>query len=292
MENFLGSVLFLTVLCLTINGAVSTAPLRNIFCEPRSTVVHTGAHLYPYFVALHRCSGSVAHRSPRLVACLPAVEQDVKVMTHDRVRHVRGSVLMKNHTQCKQECVAKEADCHKPSIFSDCRCQCPHKERPKNVNCGPIKSWSMFKCGCVCNKEEHCSRRMEFDEKTCSCKCKESRKVACKREGGVFKPHTCGCGGRRGAKSTKEQGLLENSQPFWISVFFAEFIIMMLIFETILYYKNHGCVYALSKRWSKKQPRPVHTDLGKDNAHQMSSDNVYVSTGDILVYTEGLTPKN
>ena len=125
--------------CLT--GAVSTAPLRNIFCEPRSTVVHTGAHLYPYFVALHRCSGSVAHRSPRLVACLPAVEQDVKVMTHDRVRHVRGSVLMKNHTQCKQECVAKEADCHKPSIFSDCRCQCPHKERPKNVNCGPIKRY-------------------------------------------------------------------------------------------------------------------------------------------------------
>ena len=102
--------------------------LVNLDCKPRAAVIETRSgpkfDYYPYFVKLHRCSGTWKETSPLLVICVP----DKVEILRTRAKLAEGSKAVTlevvNHTSCKSECVMKRSECLAPARFDDKSCKC------------------------------------------------------------------------------------------------------------------------------------------------------------------------
>ena len=116
----------------------------NAACLPRLTAVpvddpsHT---FFPYFVELHRCSGSYRGASPNIFQCIADKTEDVVVKRFNTNSLVKEEFIMKNHTSCKAECTVKKEKCLKPNVFDpdNCTCKCPHKTAPIGYLCDEKK---------------------------------------------------------------------------------------------------------------------------------------------------------
>lgn len=288
-------LLTITFICCHLNGLnAAKRYYENQFCQPRATVVQTHPRKYPFFVSLHRCAGSSwSLDPPSTVKCVPEVEEYVNLSVYDKQQRIRVSITVTNHTKCKPECVAKKSDCSYPNVFENCQCKCPYLLKPNNIHCNPGKSWHSTKCKCSCNKVVNCPSRRRFDEESCSCKCKQERKIKCEKDGGIFKNETCGCRRINTGKASGNKRIMDVALPFWICTVIAEFIIMVIIFEVILYYKNHkGLFYKLfhlcrpaghhNVSKSCKKSSAKHDEIGRLNS---SRENIIDESSDSYVYT-------
>jgi len=230
--------------------AGKTKRLENLECHPRPAVVQTKPMFYPYFVSLHRCNGSKGTHPPSKFRCVPKTTKDVPVVVFNSNG---GKVLvMKNHTECQTECTITRDSCKYPNVYDPaaCSCKCHHSFPPSSFgSCGPNKTWSSIRCGCQCKQRVNCSRKYMFDEETCSCKCKPKRKQNCESMNGIFKPETCGCRkAQRQLSPGDVKGSFVGSTAFWVYILIGEFVLLLICFDVILYFKHMGAIYSIVRK--------------------------------------------
>jgi len=239
--------------------------LPNIQCSLQPAVVATNHNTLPYFVSLKRCKGSAfGNVSPKEVnhRCVAATKEVIHLKAYNIVTHKKESVIVANHTSCRSECALTASDCKKPAYLSNCECKCPHRY----MQCGPKKSWSRNKCTCQCNvSNRNCPFGKEFDEETCQCICKRSRVQKCLSRGGKFNFTRCKCSRRRHSTS-RGNDILGGSNTFWICAVVGEFVILCLIFELVLYYKDHGLIHKLSRHCKAHRKSKNTIDTGSEKS--------------------------
>ena len=109
--------------------------LGNIFCSLQKTPVATNGHIFPYYVLLSRCQGSVSLQPPTRMRCVPIKEEAIKIQARDLERNQKVIFELKNHTQCGGECVAKPSDCPPLAKFENCQCICPSNLPASAMKC-------------------------------------------------------------------------------------------------------------------------------------------------------------
>lgn len=255
------------MLILFVHGAAGL--FENLDCKPRAMVIPTSAdktfNYFPYFVQLHRCSGSLKRTSPLLVECVADKIEDVYIVVDQNSPKIKNMpIKMQNHTSCTNACVCKQKDCLSPFIYNaaKCQCRCPSDVvGPPGLVCRhPKQIWSNEFCRCMCTNPRTCNnKRQYFDEETCSCKC-NSRKKDCQAFGRTFDLDSCAC--RRTSRS--ENHLNGQQEPamanmkFWIGAMLAELVVMLVIFDAVLYYYQSGLVYNLvNMKFKPKQGQDI-----------------------------------
>ncbi|XP_065054893.1 uncharacterized protein LOC135683536 [Rhopilema esculentum] len=219
--------------------------LGNVFCSLQKTPVATNGHIYPYYVLLSRCQGSVSLQPPTRMRCVPIKEEAIKFQARDLERNQKVIFELKNHTQCGGECVAKPSDCPPLAKFENCQCICPSNLPESSMKCPAGRSWSKQECKCKCNNsKQYCGSKRFFDEKTCSCQCKTKKIDRCFERGLWFDHEKCKCS-RHSTSTGTQPGSIEKDAFFWICLAVAEFIILLAAFQLFLYYKNKGLIYTL-----------------------------------------------
>ena len=107
---------------------ISGVALLNLECKPRPAVVTTSSRpvfdYYPYFVHLHRCSGSKGKTSPQLVRCVADRVEKFRIEAKLSTSFKKVEVEVVNHTSCKNECVMKRNECRPPARFDPQSCKC------------------------------------------------------------------------------------------------------------------------------------------------------------------------
>eukprot|EP00794_Sanderia_malayensis_P014097 gene14097-15569_t len=256
----IGKICLFSILCICmIYSQVCAKKLPNLLCQARPTVVPTDPLYYPYFVSLHRCNGSRGTTSPVRFRCVASEEENVYVPV--RFQRHEKVVVLKNHTKCQTECVIKKNECPYPNKYDpvSCTCSCGYINPPSDIKCGPLKSWSATRCGCVCNKmNRSCenTKKYYFDDKTCSCQCKPNRKRICESRGYTFLEKNCKCY-KKPLRQLSEKEINKDkfvgSTTFWIYVLIGEFVVLLFCFDSILYCKKIGCMYQISKSCRKEK---------------------------------------
>lgn len=256
MANYTNPILFLSALVFILNGAHGFLP--NLDCYPRPKVTPTTTDLsfqyFPYFVQLHHCAGSKGKIPPLFVRCVPEKVEKVVVEVDQKLLKRKVNVVLYNHTRCKTECILKKEDCKRPVDYNaeKCMCYCDAKAvGPPGLNCrDERKIWSSEKCGCVCKNSFPCKNsRKIFDQNTCSCKCK-TRKKSCENSGRVYNLNTCGCmkTSRSEIQRPEDGESSRRGLAFWISAVVIELLLMLAIFEAILYSYKSGFIYDATKK--------------------------------------------
>lgn len=147
-----------------------SAPLINTVkaipgkCDPKPVCITNplivnltpSESVFPPCINIHRCDGCcpinencVAIQSDELKL------SDVVVINMDKGKYQDNIITVQNHTSCECQCIWKTDE--------DCQ-----KENPNFIK-------NPDACECICPEEMICSNFHEFDQETCSCKCKKNK---------------------------------------------------------------------------------------------------------------------
>ena len=109
---------------------------HNEFCKPRPTLVAIDSpsfQLFPFFVTLQRCGGSAYYISPVTMTCVANTSVDVKINARNLISYEKETVVEKNHTSCKQQCVNTADMCNPKTQYWEpgrCACSCKYQDSP------------------------------------------------------------------------------------------------------------------------------------------------------------------
>lgn len=233
--------------------------VSNEFCRPRPTLVpidNPEFKFFPYFVKLHQCGGSCDHIQPSVKSCIPLEDNEVSVTVQMVGTSEMRVIKVKNHTRCGCECVHGPENCDfeleewKPDL---CQCQCRNRDRPP-VPCEAGKTWSKAQCRCVCNKQpQSCGPNKIWSKKACGCVCKEKKYIKCARKQKLVDEETCMCitkvmhpeAQKLSSPKPHPKGGLR--QEFYIMIFIGQFVLLYSVFEAILYRKEAGLIYRITR---------------------------------------------
>ena len=108
-----------------------------MYCALRPEVIAidpNGHRYFPYFVELHRCSGSCSTISPATQHCVAKAWEDIPVKVYDYAQSKDNIIVtVKNHTLCGCECVTDPSSCDYEVQDWDqvnCRCKCRYPDEP------------------------------------------------------------------------------------------------------------------------------------------------------------------
>lgn len=176
--------------------------LDNVFCgTPSETVVAVDSgnhHYFPYFVKLHRCSGSYSSFSPSQRRCVPSSYKELKIQVYSLLEDYKATTItVKNHTQCTDECVNTIDNCDLSLEYwneDECECKCMYPNGPpKELACKEGFRWNRHTCSCECARApEHCPSRMTWSNDICGCKCQDRVITEC-TQGKMGIDSDCNC---------------------------------------------------------------------------------------------------
>ena len=110
--------------------------MPNEDCRPRPTLIAIGSPsflFFPYYVTLHRCSGSIGYISPVAKTCVPDTTQVVRIRVNNLIRGGKQVLTKNNHTSCKPECTDKKEMCDEELEEwneATCSCECKYPSGP------------------------------------------------------------------------------------------------------------------------------------------------------------------
>ncbi|XP_022798383.1 vascular endothelial growth factor C-like [Stylophora pistillata] len=243
------SIFVLELLDVTVS-AQKAKSLPNVFCQPHETIIPvdpTNYGYYPFYVNLHRCSGSANSASPKVQHCVAQRYEEINVEVHSRAANFRTIFTMQNHTSCTHKCVASPLDCDlavQDWDENECACKCRYLEGPpKELACKKGFSWNQFQCKCVCARPvEFCPVNMEWSNTACGCVCNQTVLELCEWGKKSLNASTCECEGPKTIVTNTVLGKRNVEITNWkhlVLYMVGEFVVLFLLFDLILYY-NHG----------------------------------------------------
>eukprot|EP00794_Sanderia_malayensis_P014088 gene14088-15560_t len=240
-----------------VKGVYGSLPNLNCYSRPEvlATSNETSFPYFPYFVKLHRCSGSKDRTPPLLVQCVPEEVKYVPAYVRRLSDKKSLTIYLKNHTKCKTECVLKKDQCKSPSVYDPSKCSCVCNADlvgPPGLKCPDLrKIWSNKHCACVCKNTVECPRRRVFNQKSCKCECNNIDKIC--GAGRTFDRSICGCRKvLRSADINEHSDSSRRGLEFWMSAMLIELFVMVFLFEAFLYSRKSGVVHFAVNRRSKK----------------------------------------
>lgn len=176
--------------------------LENEACKPRPVVVevpqppNSNSFHYPYFVQVHRCSGScgASHFTSKCVGkSFKKIRAKVVKITWstgalgEEIPPALEHVEILNETECACTCKHDGNVCNRYQYWDDssCKCRCNNWGCPNNFISHPENC-------CECNSKRVCTKKKVWDKEKCACVCKRRNK-RCKGTNKVRDPQTCKC---------------------------------------------------------------------------------------------------
>ena len=110
--------------------------LHNLFCKTYETVVPVDPSnhgYFPFFVKLHRCTGSARTISPKVQHCVADRSEELSISVHSFSSNSQTTITMRNHTSCAEECVTSPDACDLAVEDWDdqlCACKCRYPDEP------------------------------------------------------------------------------------------------------------------------------------------------------------------
>jgi len=164
---------------------LSTSMLSVAPCKPRKVTVNLdeimshAAQVIPSHAVVNRCTGG---------GCTNA---NTCITTATRIVNVSAIVMTSDYDQGRPA-----YSCQTIQIQEDTSCHCGCQVRPED--CNPIhhQVYSWEHCQCRCNNHQDwldCDQRnLEWDSRTCSCRCPSSPPIFCST-GYMLNPVSCQC---------------------------------------------------------------------------------------------------
>ncbi|EDO39428.1 predicted protein [Nematostella vectensis] len=246
-------------------------------CKPHLTVVPIDPPnygYYPYFIKLHRCGGSCDITQPNVRECVALETERVKVGVIAISGVPRDTIMAVNHTKCGCQCVAKPSDCD-PEVQvwepNNCLCKCRYADtQPKK--CPEGHRWSASSCSCMCDKApEVCPVGKYWSQRSCGCVCSAHVVGACNQHGKVTNSD-CECVDQSDISVNAFRGKQPSddakSGRLMLILMVAEFGVLVLVFDAIMYRKKAGFTYFLVRRISckAKSKDMCHSTMTVDTA--------------------------
>jgi len=224
---------------------VGVVTLLNEKCGVRPELINVASDgdYYPEIIELHRCGGACPGHGFR--KCIVETSNNISVNVLNKYTYKNETKQFQNHTSCTCKCIYNAAVCSKTLGTnwneSQCKCIC------KKSTCSSGYMWNTNNCNCECALD--CKGRQYLNDTGCNCICEPRYYKRCNRKNKLLRESDCKC--YRALWGSKLSiSPCEILPDKWVGII----IVMLLctfaivVIDCILYCKNTGCIYILTRR--------------------------------------------
>lgn len=203
----------LTLFLWAVSAIEGAIYLPDVKCDKpilTTVAVDFPQHRYrPYFVRLHRCQGSVNHKSPNKVECVETAYTELKILVRSTNPFKKGERLVRNHTSCGPACKANPTECRdevQQWNGETCSCECLYSDRDPPQRDG--FRWNRQTCSYECSGIRRCPAKKVWNKEECSCVCSSFSNMTCSLLDQIMDDTTCECKDR--TQHVKAPGFFAN----------------------------------------------------------------------------------
>ena len=166
-------VLGLTVLSISIRGALKCVSINNQECKVRPKIADVSGNnpiFYPFSVKLNRCSGNCNSINDLYAKIsVPDIVKNLNVKVFNLMSRTNKTRSIKSHETCKCICRLNKIICNNRQRWNKDQCRCECKKLIDKGVCDKGYIFNPSNCKCECDKSCNTSQYLDYLD----CKCKK-----------------------------------------------------------------------------------------------------------------------
>ena len=164
-------VLELTVISISITGALKCVSLNNQECKVRPKIVDVSSDntiFYPFSVKINRCSGNCNSINDLFAKiCVPDVVKNLNVKIFDLMSRTNETISIKLHETCKDICRLNKIICNNKQRFNKDQSRCECKKLIHKGACDKGYIFNPSNCKYECDKSCNTSQYLDYLDGKC-----------------------------------------------------------------------------------------------------------------------------